>query len=295
MSGASPAVSVIVATYHCPVALKAALESVLLQDFDDYEVRVIGDGCTDDSAAVVASLNDPRLHWTNLPHNTGTPGAPRNEGLRQARGRYIAWLGHDDLWLPWHLSSLLDCLKDGGDFACTLGVAYGPDGVSRAIALPIESVDHHVGISPSHWMQTRALADRVGAWSTTLPNSIDVDYLQRLWSLGMQARFCRRLTTIKFASVRWRPYADAALMPQPAWLERIRTDAHAVEYDILLDMAEHLATHDRKLTAGEEIRASLHGLARAALTAYGRRRWPASILLQWINRRRRGLPIFGPR
>jgi glycosyltransferase involved in cell wall biosynthesis len=69
-----------------------------------------GDACTDDSAELVASYRDPRLHWFNLPTNSGYQSAPHNEGLRRARGRYVAYLNHDDLWLPNHLERLVAAL-----------------------------------------------------------------------------------------------------------------------------------------------------------------------------------------
>jgi glycosyltransferase involved in cell wall biosynthesis len=77
--------------------LKFPLQSLLGQEFRDFEARVVGDGCTDESEEVVASFGDRHLHWTNLCQNSGSQAAPNNEGLRRARGRYIAYLGHDDL------------------------------------------------------------------------------------------------------------------------------------------------------------------------------------------------------
>jgi len=58
-----PLVSVLIATYNKAVTLRFALESVKWQTFQDFEVWVIGDCCTDNSAQVVESFNDPRLHW----------------------------------------------------------------------------------------------------------------------------------------------------------------------------------------------------------------------------------------
>jgi teichuronic acid biosynthesis glycosyltransferase TuaG len=101
MHGNSPLVSVIIPTFNSSRTLKWSLESVLRQDMSDLDVWVVGDGCTDDSAVVVDSFGDPRVHWINLPVNSGTPSKPRDEGLRHAHGRLIACLGHDDLWFPW--------------------------------------------------------------------------------------------------------------------------------------------------------------------------------------------------
>src|SRR5512144_1383847 len=94
-----PTVSVLIATYNKRRALQHAIDSVLWQSFGDFELWVIGDGCTDDSAELVASYADPRVHWYNLPVNSGYQSAPHNEGLRRARGRSIAHLNHDHLRL----------------------------------------------------------------------------------------------------------------------------------------------------------------------------------------------------
>ena len=111
MTEKSPIVTVIIPTYNSSGTLRLSLETVLQQDFTDYEIWVIGDNCSDDSEAVVMSFRDKRVQWINLSVNSGTPSVPRNEGLRRARGRFIAYLGHDDLWFPWHLSQLVDCIE----------------------------------------------------------------------------------------------------------------------------------------------------------------------------------------
>ena len=101
----APRVTVIMATYNWSAVLPYSIGSVLRQTFTDFELLVIGDGCTDDSEQVVTSIGDPRVHWINLPRNTRHQSGPNNEGLARARGEFIAYLGHDDLWLPHHLAS----------------------------------------------------------------------------------------------------------------------------------------------------------------------------------------------
>src|SRR5215216_5001189 len=98
-----PLVSVVTATYNYSSVLKYAIQSVLWQTYQNFELWVIGDACTDDSEAVVASFGDSRIHWVNLPENSGNQAVPNNEGIARARGKYIAYLGHDDLWYPNHL------------------------------------------------------------------------------------------------------------------------------------------------------------------------------------------------
>ncbi len=110
-SASAPLVSVIVATYNSRATLVYALDSVRGQDFQDFEVWVVGDACTDGSHEVVEALGDPRFHWINRETNSGTQSGPNAEGLRRASGRYVAYLGHDDLWFPWHLSTLVAAIE----------------------------------------------------------------------------------------------------------------------------------------------------------------------------------------
>src|SRR6266498_729342 len=102
-----PTVSVIIATYNWSGVLRCAIRSVLAQTFRDFELIVVGDCCTDDSEAVVRSFNDERVGWHNLEQNCGNQFGPNNHGLALSSGRYIAYLGHDDLWHRDHLALLV--------------------------------------------------------------------------------------------------------------------------------------------------------------------------------------------
>jgi glycosyltransferase involved in cell wall biosynthesis len=73
---------------------------VLWQTLADWELIVVGDRCTDDTEVVVRGFPDPRIRFVNLERNFGEQSVPNNEGVRLAQGRFIAYLNHDDLWLP---------------------------------------------------------------------------------------------------------------------------------------------------------------------------------------------------
>src|SRR3954470_19676461 len=101
-----PLVSVLIPTYNWSSVLRHAVRSALAQSYPTLEVIVVGDACTDDSEAVVAAIGDPRVTWENLERNSGSQSAPNNRGLELARGEYVAYLGHDDLWHRDHLAHL---------------------------------------------------------------------------------------------------------------------------------------------------------------------------------------------
>ena len=93
-SVAAPAVTVIIQTFNRSNILPYAIGSVLWQTCGDWDLLVIGDGCTDDSAQVVARYTDPRVRFINLQQRVGDQSGPNNEGARIVRGRYIAYLNH---------------------------------------------------------------------------------------------------------------------------------------------------------------------------------------------------------
>src|SRR4051812_8715292 len=168
MNDAAPLVSVIVPTYNWSGVLRYALLSAQNQTFQDFEVLVVGDGCTDDSEEIVASLNDSRFKWDNLPSNSGHQSAPNNRGIALARGEWIAYLGHDDLWMPNHLELLLARLEqEKGDVAFSLAMAIGPpDCGGRALFGLFESGQYKRGydLPPSALVHRRSLIDKAGSW-----------------------------------------------------------------------------------------------------------------------------------
>ena len=105
------AVSVVIPVYNRASALGATLQSVQKQTFTEFEVLVVDDGSDDDPAGVAASLSDPRFRVIHQA-NSGA-GAARNLGIDAARGRYVAFLDSDDMFLPHHLCDAMAALKTG--------------------------------------------------------------------------------------------------------------------------------------------------------------------------------------
>lgn len=116
-----PKVSVIVPTYNRPDRLKEALQSILRQTFQDFEILVVNDGGIDVEASVTA-VNDGRISYIRHDRNRGLAAA-RNTGLRAAAGTYIAYLDDDDRLLPDHLKTLLSVL-DQGDYKVAYSDAW---------------------------------------------------------------------------------------------------------------------------------------------------------------------------
>jgi glycosyltransferase involved in cell wall biosynthesis len=107
------AVSVVMPAYNHARYLPRAIESVLGQTYPDLELIVVDDASTDDTAAVLTGYGD-RVRVVRLATNLGISGA-RNAGLREARGRYLAFLDADDLWVPEKLELQVGVLESEPD------------------------------------------------------------------------------------------------------------------------------------------------------------------------------------
>ena len=96
----APIVSVVIPTYNRAAELKRCLDSLVAQTTDDFEVLVCDDGSTDDTVEVVGGFAD-RLNLRFLPSaRWGGPARPRNLGIENAAGEWIAFLDSDDWWHP---------------------------------------------------------------------------------------------------------------------------------------------------------------------------------------------------
>lgn len=95
----SPTISVILPAYNCDRFIRAAVESVLQQTYPDFELLVIDDGSTDQTAAVVSQLADQRVRLIRNEKNLGLVNT-LNKGIGLAKGQYIARMDGDDLCMP---------------------------------------------------------------------------------------------------------------------------------------------------------------------------------------------------
>lgn len=199
----TPTVSVIIATYNRSRVLRHAIESVRNSRYSDWELIVVGDACTDDTAACVAAFDDSRIRFVNLPERCGDQSGPNNHGIALSRGRYVAFLNHDDFYLPDHLSACVATLEAGdADFVwapCAIASprSGSPDGPPLSFtleAVPLDGVYTPLATYyASCWMFRRELADRVGPWR--LPGKMFVvpsqDWLFRAWRSGAKLQFLR--------------------------------------------------------------------------------------------------------
>lgn len=116
LQGKTPCVSVIVTTYKRAKLLAQTLNSILTQTYTDFELIVVDNLSEDGTSEYVSSIADPRVrYFRNANH--GVIAVNRNYGIRQARGKYIAFCDDDDLWLADKLEQQVKLLEQHADAA----------------------------------------------------------------------------------------------------------------------------------------------------------------------------------
>lgn len=117
-------VSIIVPTYNRRDVIPRAIKSILRQTYSAYEILVVDDGSTDDTAAVINEMEDSRIRYIALKENKGAAHA-RNIGIQEAKCDYIAFLDSDDEWMPRKLElqmkKMLNLSEEYGLTYCRMG------------------------------------------------------------------------------------------------------------------------------------------------------------------------------
>lgn len=114
-----PSVTVVVPAYNAAATLRRTLESVAAQTLRDFEVIVVDDGSTDDTAAIAEGMRGSLDCLRLVRIGNGGVARARNTGIEAARGRYVAPIDADDLWHPTYLEKLVQALERSG-----AGMAY---------------------------------------------------------------------------------------------------------------------------------------------------------------------------
>jgi glycosyltransferase involved in cell wall biosynthesis len=182
--------SVIIPTFNRAAFLREAIDSVRAQTEKDFELIVVDDGSTDDTRALVAEYGD-RIRYFVQP-NAGVSAA-RNLGIRHARGKFIAFLDSDDLWLPKKLARQMQWMAAHPNLLlCYTDEVW----IRRGVRVNQKLIHAKAGgwiyplclprciISPSSVLLRREVFDAVGWFDEQLPVCEDYD----LW-LRAASRF----------------------------------------------------------------------------------------------------------
>ena len=180
-----PLVSVIIPTYNRSGKLYEAVESVLAQDFRDFELIIVDDGSTDDSVRGLAAYTSIKLIRQS---NRGVSAA-RNRGIAAARGRLIAFLDSDDLWMKSKLACQTAFFESHPatqicqtqEIWLRRGVRVNPKRKHQKIGGMIfeQSLPLCI-VSPSAVMMRKGLLEEFGGFNEQLPACEDYDLWLRI-------------------------------------------------------------------------------------------------------------------
>ena len=188
---ANPTVSVVIPTYNRAHLVGRAIQSVLNQTYQDFEIIVVDDGSTDNTEEVVKSFNDPRIRYIRHDQNRGGSAA-RNTGIKMARGEYIAFQDSDDEWLPEKLEKQMKVFKSAPP---EVGVVYtdmwriskgekrywhSPKIMPEDGIVYKQALDRVMGIGIQTAIIKRECLNAVGMFDENFPRFIDLELFVRL-------------------------------------------------------------------------------------------------------------------
>jgi glycosyl transferase family 2 len=264
-------VSVCIPTRNQARFLAAAIDSALAQDMPGLEVLVHDDASTDETPQLLAAVHDPRLRVVRHNRPLGVAGN-RNTCLSSARGRYIAWLDSDDVYLPGSLAPRVALLEQHPRVGLVHAGFRVMDETGRPLRdwpAPADADSIQPGpvafrqlitsnlITTSTVVVRRSAHRRSGGFSTTVgPSSSD-------WHMWLRIALRADVAYLTAAAARYRQHADT-ISRATAGGARLRCDRRVVDGVLR-------AERDRVL-GGSETRAAAHAaLAAKALTLAGER------------------------
>lgn len=219
-NASSPTVSVVMPTYNRAELLPRTIESILSQGLEDFELLIVDDGSTDNTAAVILEIQarDARLRYLPLPENRGI-GFARQAGLQHVSGQYVALADSDDLWLPGKLKAQVEVLEKYPEIDILFGDFWNIDYVRgteasgfaetragmkhlaiRPLADELWLIEGgvEIGILKSNFIAAPTMVLRadvfkkVGGFDTTLSTPVDHEFGWRAAVLGARYAYINR-------------------------------------------------------------------------------------------------------
>lgn len=192
----APRITVVIPAYNAAWCVRRAIDSVLAQSWSDYELVVVDDGSTDDTADVLAAYG---AQIKVVRQTNAGLSAARNAGIKAAAGEWVAFLDADDWWLPEKLAAQMALIAREPDigFCSTSARIVSPDGeqlelwsdggLHGNILADLFGANAGVAGSGSAVLARRDLLTRCGGFDTTLRSVEDIDMWMRLAAISTYA------------------------------------------------------------------------------------------------------------
>ncbi len=187
-----PLVSVLISTYNRPMYVREALESILRQTYGNFEILLVRDGGMP-VKDIVSQFDDRRLTFIDRDVNRGLPYS-FNEAMSRAKGKYICYLGDDDIFYPEHIEVLVNAIEGQDKYGVVYSDLYKAhcrvmkDGRRVVLSKNVEvsrDFDRMVMLQFNHAlhvavMHRRDLLERAGGYNEKLNVLIDWDLTRKL-------------------------------------------------------------------------------------------------------------------
>lgn len=197
-----PLVSVYVPTYNrAGLLIERAVNSVLAQTYSNFELVVVGDCCTDNTATEMARIKDPRVRFFNLAERTyrypptaenhwlAGPVVAANKALELITGKWIARLDDDDIWTPDHIEALLR-FAQGGDYEF-VSAAYITERHGKRITVDVKDETPRIGGTQT-WLYRsylKCFRYNIDCWRKSWNRVNDTDLQDRMYKAGVRMGF----------------------------------------------------------------------------------------------------------
>lgn len=179
----NPKVSVIIPTYNRAKQVRYAVWSVLEQAYRDFELIVVDDCSEDNTEEVVKRFKDTRVKYIRLGENSGSSTEPRNIGIRESKGEYVAFLDSDDCWFTDKLEKQVKVLEENPEVGLVYCGLHVADKKYKRYWIPLPpEKDFLPGMLPSTVLLRKSYMDRIGEFDT-LPGFSDTEYFYRLLNI----------------------------------------------------------------------------------------------------------------
>lgn len=194
-----PLVTVAISTFNRASYILESIRSVQGQTFQDWELVVVNDGSTDETAEILESINDPRVRVFNRA-NAGL-AASRNFITSVARGKYIAVHDDDDLMLPTRLEDELSALKPGSNGSYGAWVNFNNESgeldYQSGKAFSLESILFNSGVylHPTLMVETAVL--KAVPYNETMRSGSDYNLAVRMARAGVRLEHCEKIVMLR--------------------------------------------------------------------------------------------------
>lgn len=198
-------------THDRPDVIGFAVASVLKQDMPDFELLIVGDGCSPETIDVVESIRDDRIRFLHYPKAPAFGYANRNRAMREARGDLIAYCADDDLLFSDHISLLIKHMPEACRLVYAKALWVSTDGIVAPLLTNLENRDELAyfmtvanSLPAPCFMYRRSAVPQIDSW----PEDVNIAADWRLWQRIIErngahaVRYCRTPTVLHFSARR---------------------------------------------------------------------------------------------